>query len=228
MTESNILGYKMREHIAKGLKRRSATVEAAVKKYNDAAKKLEPPRPRINTKTVLDFAAVAEFDLLRQTRHNVTEKPWSRQAERDAMTMYFKLQRSREEIRRLDIEIKRLSKYMDSYDSLFSTLSTSLDAINPAMAFQLRKWDTMRGQVDAIHRLRIQAIQKLSGYTGEHIINTSQQIDSAPSVVDGQKVSGSVKKAEHGDIDEDDDVDSDDEYAMFDEVLQAISSITID
>lgn len=88
----------MRDHIAKGLKRRSVTVEAAVKRYNDAAKKLNPPCPRINFKQVLDIAAVGEFDLLRQNRQDIYDKPWSRPAEREAMSMFFKLKRSREEI----------------------------------------------------------------------------------------------------------------------------------
>lgn len=219
----------MREHIAKGLKRRSATVEAAVKKYNDAAKRVVPPRARINTKTVLDYAAVGEFDFLRQSRHNITEKPWSRQAEREAMTMYFKLQRSREEIRRLNIEITRHYRYMQSHETQISNITATLDAENPAMAYQMRKRHILRGQADNVHRSRICAIEKLTGYTGKHLSDTSNQSYSVSGRDDrsnAKRMSEGVEKGEHGDIE--DEVDSDEEYSMFDDFVTAISSITLD
>lgn len=215
----------MRDHIAKGLKRRSVTVEAAVKRYNDAAKKLNPPRPRINFKQVLDIAAVGEFDLLRQNRQDIYDKPWSRPAEREAMSMFFKLKRSREEIRRLNIELHRLSQYMESYDKRISDLLARLVATDISMAHQVQKRHILRSSADRIHRSRIQQIENLSGFTGKHYISASTQSSCMPSIIDvNSGIEEDTNAAGHA-IDEE--VDSEEEYAMFDDVVAAISSISI-
>lgn len=212
----------MRDHIAKGLKRRSVTVEAAVKRYNDAAKKLNPPRPRINFKQVLDIAAVGEFDLLRQNRQDIYNKPWSRPAEREAMSMFFKLKRSREEIRRLNIELHRLSQYMESYDKRISDLLARLVTTDISMAHQVRKRHILRSSADRIHRSHIQQIENLSGFTGKHYISASSCV---PSIIDvNSGIEEDINAAGHA-IDEE--VDSEEEYAMFDDVVAAISSISI-
>ncbi|KAJ7747601.1 hypothetical protein B0H14DRAFT_3097002 [Mycena olivaceomarginata] len=81
-------GYKMRKHIAKALQACSKAVKNAIDRYNDAAAMLEPPMPKLTWEKVVEYAFLADFDILRDTR---------------AETL-----RAREEIKRLDIEIQRV------------------------------------------------------------------------------------------------------------------------
>lgn len=78
LTKVNISGtaYKMRAHISQALKTRSATIRKAVDRYNilaDAVKK-----PRVQYAKVVQYSFLGEFDLLRDTRHDVPSKTWSK------------------------------------------------------------------------------------------------------------------------------------------------------
>jgi hypothetical protein len=96
----------MRKHITKALQARSKAVRAAIDRYNDAAVALTPPMPRITWEQVVEYAFLADFDILRDTRAEVQAKTWTRPAYRLAMDRYFKILRAREEIKRLNVEIR--------------------------------------------------------------------------------------------------------------------------
>ncbi|KAF8137983.1 hypothetical protein K438DRAFT_2030893, partial [Mycena galopus ATCC 62051] len=82
--------------------------ESAIDRYNDAACALDPPMPRLTWEQVVEYAFLADFDILRDTQVEVQSKPWTRPAYRLAMDRYFKILRAREEIKRLNIEIRRV------------------------------------------------------------------------------------------------------------------------
>ncbi|KAJ7844349.1 hypothetical protein B0H14DRAFT_2160591, partial [Mycena olivaceomarginata] len=50
----------------------------------------------------------ADFDILHDTRAEVQSRPWTRPAYRLAMDTYFKIERPREELVWLNIEIHRM------------------------------------------------------------------------------------------------------------------------
>lgn len=106
------LGYKLRKHIAKALQARSKAVRAALDRYNAAAQEIDPPRPTLQWKDVVNYVFLSEFDLLRDARQDVRTRPWARPAGRMAMDLYFKIQRAKEEIDRLNIEIPRVITYI--------------------------------------------------------------------------------------------------------------------
>ncbi|KAJ6456531.1 hypothetical protein C8R45DRAFT_943716 [Mycena sanguinolenta] len=81
-------GYKMRKHIAKALQARSKAVKNAIERYNTAAAALEPPMPSVSWEQVVEYAFLADFDILRDTRAEVQSKPWSRPAYRDRAAEY--------------------------------------------------------------------------------------------------------------------------------------------
>ncbi len=84
-------GYKLRTKIANALRARSAAIRIAIKCYNEAATNLAELQPPLDMKTVLDYVFLAEFDLLRGSRHNLQDKPCSQLAERLAMNTWFKI-----------------------------------------------------------------------------------------------------------------------------------------
>ncbi|KAG6898733.1 hypothetical protein C0993_004793, partial [Termitomyces sp. T159_Od127] len=96
------MGYKLRKHIGKALKARSQAVRNALDKYNAAAHALSPPRPKLSWDLVVEYAFLADFDILSDTRQDVCECPWAALAAQIMMDEYFKIQRAREEIDHLN------------------------------------------------------------------------------------------------------------------------------
>ena len=59
----------------------------------------------------MEYAFLSDFDLLSDTRSDVRLKIWAKPASQ-VMDQYFKMERAREEIARLNIEIPRLTTYI--------------------------------------------------------------------------------------------------------------------
>ncbi|KAJ7822559.1 hypothetical protein B0H14DRAFT_2271758, partial [Mycena olivaceomarginata] len=100
-------GYKLRRHIAKALQARSKAVHNAIDRYNVAAIALDPPLASLTWEQVVEYTFLADFDILRDTRAEVQSRPWTRRVYRLAMDTYFKIEHAREELVRLNIEIRR-------------------------------------------------------------------------------------------------------------------------
>ncbi|KAF8181115.1 hypothetical protein K438DRAFT_1601881 [Mycena galopus ATCC 62051] len=169
-------GYKMRKHIAKALQARSKAVKNAIERYNDAAAGLEPPMPSVSWEQVVEYAFLADFDILRDTRAEVQSKPWSRPAYRLAMDRYFKTLRTREEIKRLNIEIRQVVTWIRDENRFLGRMERNLR--EPAgkseeqieedmhMAVQVRLYRERRGRFDAGHLERFQKLAQTPGFTG--------------------------------------------------------------
>jgi len=61
------LGYKLRQQIGKALQRRSDAIRNAINRYNAQAASLNPPRPKISWKDIVEYSFLGEFDLLRDS-----------------------------------------------------------------------------------------------------------------------------------------------------------------
>ncbi|TDL14847.1 hypothetical protein BD410DRAFT_701546, partial [Rickenella mellea] len=163
LTKLNIsgTGYKLRTHISRALKTRSNTIRKALDKYNKLAVEVQPPRPTLSFKEVVSYTFLAEFDLLRDARQDVRERPWSKPVYREAMERWYKLQCARDEIDRLNIEVQRLATHLRDeeldYESAIRTLSTA----DHGLATELRLlWDLCKS-VNHIHRRRLFQIAAL-------------------------------------------------------------------
>ncbi|KIO07397.1 hypothetical protein M404DRAFT_23899 [Pisolithus tinctorius Marx 270] len=105
-------GYKMRKHIAKVLQVCSSAIRIALEQYNTAACAMDPPHRILKWDEVVEYAFITEFDLLRDARQDVSQRPWATPAGRSAMDHYFKLLHAREEIKHLEVEACRLLMYL--------------------------------------------------------------------------------------------------------------------
>src|ERR1700723_3037723 len=90
MILSYLAAYKLRMQIAKALKTQSSAIRMALDTYNCLAKTLNPPRPSLDFKEVLDYSSLAEFDLLRDTHGTAQTRVWAQPAYRVAMGLHFK------------------------------------------------------------------------------------------------------------------------------------------
>ena len=132
------VGYKLRKHIGNALKARSKAVRTALHNYNIAAQALVPPRPPLSMDDVVEYAFLADFDLLSDTCSDVRLRVWAKPASRVLMDQYFKMERAREEITRLNVEIPRLTTYIRDEEVFLLQQEEILSESNPPLSRQLR------------------------------------------------------------------------------------------
>lgn len=111
----------MRKQIAKALQRRSEAIRNALSKYNEQA--VLCSRPTLTWKEVVDYGFLAEFDLLRHSRNDIRDRKWAQPAYREATIKYLTLCRAREELQRLDVEVRRLFTAIDAETKAQKSLS---------------------------------------------------------------------------------------------------------
>lgn len=159
-------GYSLCKHIGNALKSRSAAIRTALGKYNIAAATLTPPRQELSWDEVVEYAFLADFDLLRDTRQDIRSRPWATPAARQAMDSYFKLLRAEEEITRLNIEIRRLLTFMHDEDVELHSKEKEVALTNPTLAYQIRVQRNNITRFTPQHLKNLHDIQQLPGFNG--------------------------------------------------------------
>ncbi|KAH7917838.1 hypothetical protein BV22DRAFT_970049, partial [Leucogyrophana mollusca] len=158
--------YKLRKHIAKAIARRSGTIRAALNKYNELAPLQTPRRPTLTYSQVISYASIGEFALLKYSRYDVLTKPWSDSTKREIAIKHFKVQRAREELIRLNVEIRRLHAWVDTEDKELRSVMVALKATDPFIAAEISLLSAEQRRVNDIHRMRLTRIYALEGYSG--------------------------------------------------------------
>jgi hypothetical protein len=110
-TDSFVIGYILRKHIANALKARSVAIRTALDRYNAAALALIPCQQVLDWDQVVEYAFLSDFDLLHEAHQDICRKSWATLAACLAIDQAFKLKRAEEEVARLNIEIPRLAMY---------------------------------------------------------------------------------------------------------------------
>ncbi|KAJ7120518.1 hypothetical protein C8R43DRAFT_959950 [Mycena crocata] len=178
-------GYKMRKHIAKALQARSKAVRNAIDRFNAAACVLTPPMPQLSWDQVVEYAFLADFDILQDTRAELRSRPWTRPAYRMAMDRYFKILRAREEIQRLDVEIPRVITWIWDENRVLRSKERELRETegiteleiekDMGMAVQIGLYRRRRGRFDAQHMRRFWALGKTPGFTSSLVPGKSME-----------------------------------------------------
>ncbi|TDL13893.1 hypothetical protein BD410DRAFT_694170, partial [Rickenella mellea] len=159
-------GYKLRTQISKALQRRSEAIRNALARYNNHAASLSPPRPQLTWKEIVDYGFLGEFELLKNSRRDIREEAWSQPAHREATVKYFQLQRAREEIEWLNVEVRRLRTAMRDEELEVKSVLEDLSSSSPFLAAELRKRWALRSMVNSIHKARLNRIAALPGFSG--------------------------------------------------------------
>lgn len=87
-------------------------------------------------------------------------------AGRQAMDTYFKICRAKEEIKRLNIEIRRVITYMHVEDAYLRHQEGAVAATDPALALQISAYRRDRERFYVVHMRRFYALSKDAGFTG--------------------------------------------------------------
>ncbi|KAJ7482093.1 hypothetical protein B0H11DRAFT_1724157, partial [Mycena galericulata] len=147
--------YKLRKQIAKALQARSKPVETAITTYNAAAEAMSPAKPTLDWEQVVEFAFLADFDLLREAREDIRDETWALPAGRVAMDAHYKLLRADEGIGRLDVEIPRFVTHMVDEEAFLLREEARLrDEGKEGIAHQVRLLHMERARFTTLHMYR--------------------------------------------------------------------------
>jgi hypothetical protein len=172
------VAYKLRDKIGKALKTRAEAIRRALETYNNAATQLDPPREQLTWAKLMDTTTLADFDLLRESRQDIRQQLWTQPARREAMNLYFGIKRAKEEIVRLDVEIRRLITFMiDDHRTFYRAISFNI-AINPMLANVLSHQWQFHNSIHTQIAARLHQTSKLKGFTGTLLPGVREGHDS--------------------------------------------------
>ncbi|KAJ6595036.1 hypothetical protein DFH09DRAFT_1259083 [Mycena vulgaris] len=181
------VGYKLREKISKALRTRAEAIRTALHKYNVAGSQLNPPRVHLTWASVVETVSLADFDLLRDTRMDIRRLPWAQPANREAMVLYFGIKRSKEEIRRLNVEIVRLLSYMvDEHVDYVCAIRAHV-MVAPNLAHELSQQWITRTRINESIAFRLIKASNLHGFSGSLFPanRLGHSDDDVPRVLEG-------------------------------------------
>lgn len=136
----------------------------ALKAYNTAAGAIGAEK--LDFKTVIDYAFVSQFDLLRDARQDIRSKPWSKAANRFLMDKLFERDHVREEILRLNIEITCLRTWIRDEDMDFRATISSMHETNPNLASEIEAQARRRFRIHEHLLQTLRSLKRTPGYTG--------------------------------------------------------------
>ncbi|KAJ7055501.1 hypothetical protein C8F01DRAFT_1319267 [Mycena amicta] len=168
----------------------SGTVKNAIEHYNKAAEVMTPPRTHLSWDMVVEYAFLSDFDLLRDDTNSLANEKWAAPTFRLLMDRYFKLQRAREEIQRLNIEIRRLITWIRDENQRLRRLEAELrEAGDIPLAVQVEAYRQRRSIFDSVHLQRFQELARKHGsaFTGtlQPGVALNAQTDGSGMEVDG-------------------------------------------
>ncbi|KAK7028351.1 hypothetical protein R3P38DRAFT_3314844 [Favolaschia claudopus] len=224
-------GYKLRKHIAKALQARSKAVKAAIDRYNEAARAMQPPKPTLEWEEVVEYAFLADFDLLREGREDIREEKWAQPAGRAAMDQHYKLLRADEEIQRLNVEIRRLVTHMRDEEKFLTREEGRLQEEGKgALAYQVRLLREERGRFTERHTAQLVKLRSIPGFTGSLTPGVSISRERHEPVARNQDTDmpppstpqPELESTQSGDDDGDDDNSGDEDYDLAEAFLNII------
>ena len=127
---------------------------------------MRPRRCILKWEEVVEYAFLSDFDLLRDGHQDISQLPWASPMGRCAMDLHFKTCRAREEIQRLNIEIRRLVTYVHDEDKYLHECESRLKATYPELAHQVSRQRNVRGRFTLKHLERLGNIGSLPGFSG--------------------------------------------------------------
>lgn len=156
----------MRTHLAKSLNTRCKAIENAAKAYNIAARAVDPPRPALDWVTVSHYSFLEDFELLRDTRQDIHQKPWAQPVARLALKQAQRIQRAQEEIDNCNIDVRRLHTHILDENEDFSGILSDLRARADPILGAVEDYCTRRRRVNVQLLRRVCDIHAISGFSG--------------------------------------------------------------
>lgn len=204
----------MRTHIAKSLQTRCRAIQNAVSAYNSAALALYPPRPTLDWSTASHYTFLEDFELLRDSRNDIRERPWATPVVRAAMKQAQRIDRAREEIVNCNVAVRRLLTHVLDETADLKKIARDLADEGSFIAGAVEEYRIRRTSANSHILSHIQQIHHLDGYTGSVSPGIRVGRSKAPYYNNGDtSLSDDENDAEHiEDCLEDEGEDTQEEY----------------
>jgi hypothetical protein len=140
---------------------------------------------------------------------------------------YFKLERAREEIQRLNIEIPRVITYIRDEDAFLQLKELELKETNPVMAHHVQKHRWERARFNEQHMRRFRKLASLPGFTGSIQPGVSMELREGMEThmeLDVEADYGGLRVGEEEEEEEEDDQ----EDADIRDMIAALMFLTVD
>ncbi|KAJ7022500.1 hypothetical protein C8F04DRAFT_1194493 [Mycena alexandri] len=131
--------------------------------------RLPPPVGLYHGPEVVEYAFLADFDLLRDPEKVGEVREWATPAARLLLDQYFRIERAREEITRCNVEIPASGDIHPRRTGNPSSVETNLQGSNPGLAWCVRRHRLQReSQYNEVHMKRLSTFAKKAGasFTG--------------------------------------------------------------
>jgi len=214
-------GYRMRVHIAKSLKSRCTAIQNAIKAYNHAAAALVPPAPALTWEEASHYEFLEDFELLKDTRQDMQDRPWAQSVVRDAVRRWQRIQRAQEEIIRCNVEVSRLHAAIrdesEHFDKVEEDLAAACSSGEPHLLGAVTDFCARRRRVHELLLTRIYRTYDLEGFTGSRVPGIRKGMSS------DIQTEGAMAAAVRGHVERDE--DESDESADEDERLERVGQV---
>jgi hypothetical protein len=198
---------------------------------------LSPPAPELSWDNIVDYAFLADFDILRCAMQDIREKAWANPTTRILPDKFFKLQRAREEIKRLNIEIRRVVTYIQDEERFLKDQESLLLDVKPELAHQIALYRREHGRSNSLHMQRFEKLAILPTFTGDLRSGTGitrAQADIATPPIEARVPTISVDPnnaddtSSESDNCNDDDSDDDDDDHIVEDITYTLFAISLD
>jgi hypothetical protein len=153
--------------MAKGLNRREKAVHNALARYNAAALALGSSRTCLEFKELTDYAYLGNFDFLKYSEHGAQDTEWSRPANRRCAEAWQKIQHAKEEIVRLNVEVRRVQTHIRDEDEFLSRQYDITKAFDPNLAHALLTRIELVVWVNQRILRDLNSLSKLKGFSSD-------------------------------------------------------------
>ncbi|PCH37074.1 hypothetical protein WOLCODRAFT_83656, partial [Wolfiporia cocos MD-104 SS10] len=143
-----------------------------IKIYNQAALKLDPPKPTVDWERVSHYNFLEEAHLLRDTHNSVIDKPWTRPAIRKTMKQARWIECTQEEIKCCNIEARCLHTSICDEEAHFSGVLARLKSEQSRVYGAVAEYCERHRNINARHLDQLGKLYKLKGFTGVHYPGT--------------------------------------------------------
>ena len=150
------------------------------------------------------YAFVEQFAMLKNTRNDIREKPWSKPLYREFLKLRQRIARAKEEVLRCNIEVRRLQTSIYDETALFSKTLERLRVSGDRMYGQVQEFVRRRKRINYALLKCVKQIHCLTDFSGDKHRGVSIYADPhEPALTEEDDMPSS------GEEDEDED-DSDD------------------
>lgn len=219
------LGYKMRTHLAKSLNTRCKAIENAAKAYNIAARAVDPPRPAIDWVTASHYSFLEDFELLRDTRQDIRQKPWVQPVARLALKQAQRITRAHEELDNCNIDVRRLHTHILDEEEDFASMIDELRQARDPILGAVEDYCTRRRRVNAQLFLRVRDIYAIDGFSG--IASRGRRVGRSSVPLHERTINVPSNSAGDSDDDEDDWEDDDDMRAEYGGLVDYVADMPL-